>query len=312
MHLKSIRTIVNIIKAGLYIIPATALIIAGGFYGTILLPGVGDLFFPFITGKHFFFRIIVEVIFVLWVFAATFDKRYRPKRSFILYSLISVVVALTLATIFGENPYRSFWSYFERMEGLIFHLHLFAFFLVMISTLIKESDWRTLFGIHAGVSAILSFYAYLQLAGALPIHQGATRIDATLGNATYLAIFIIFNLFLLAYLYATTRETWVKVVTASIFLFNLPIIFLTATRGATLGLLGGVLLTGIILSITSGQKRIRNISFGMIAALILIATAFWSIRNTQFIQSSPVFSRFANISLEEQKYIPFYYLAHFS
>src|SRR3989338_949555 len=129
MSEKAISYIVYGLKAGLFVLPALSLIVAG------------TLFFPFITGKNFFFRIMVEIMFFLWVFIACFDKNYRPKKSSILIALAATLFFLILATIFGANPYRSFWSNYERMEGLLGHIHLFLYFLLIASVFKKERDW---------------------------------------------------------------------------------------------------------------------------------------------------------------------------
>ena len=127
------KVLVKVVRVGLFLIPPVALIVGGNFFGKILLLGVGDLFFPFITGKGFYFRIIVEIIFALWVIIALFDSRFRPRMTPVMWALGATLAILTLSTIFGENPYRSFWSNYERMEGLVGHLHLFAVFFVLNS-----------------------------------------------------------------------------------------------------------------------------------------------------------------------------------
>ena len=184
MPQKTIDAVVKIIKIGLFVLPALSLIVAGNFFANIFLPGVGDLFFPFITGKNFFFRIVVEILFALWAAAAIFDKKYRPRASPIFWAVLATVGVLTLSTIFGENPYRSFWSNYERMEGLVAHLHLLAYFLMLISVFKNETDWRRFFYFSIAVSFIIAIYSYLQFMGKLEIHQSSDRLDATLGNST--------------------------------------------------------------------------------------------------------------------------------
>src|SRR3989338_5007736 len=152
MSQKTIDIIVRIIKVGLCVLPAATLIVGGNFFANVLLPGVGDLFFPFITGKNFFFRMAVEILFALWATAAIFDKKYRPRPSPIFWAVLATVGVLTLSTIFGENPYRSFWSNYERMEGLVGHLHLLAFFIVITSMFKEVFDWKKFFFISLGSS----------------------------------------------------------------------------------------------------------------------------------------------------------------
>src|SRR5262249_52926761 len=78
-----------------------------------------SLFFPFISGKAFFFRILVELLFGAWLVLICLDRNYRPRRSLLALALGALLVVVTLATVFGQNPYHSFWSNSERMEGLI-------------------------------------------------------------------------------------------------------------------------------------------------------------------------------------------------
>ena len=106
----------------------------GGIFLTpfVVLSVSGSMFFPFITGKNFTFRILVEAISMLWMILMIFDARYKPKNSLISATLAIFVIILALSSIFGENFYRSFWSNYERMEGLVTYLHLFAFFLVLV------------------------------------------------------------------------------------------------------------------------------------------------------------------------------------
>ena len=107
-----------IIKGGLFIVPFIPLYVSK------------VLFFPYITGKAFVFRIIVEIVFAAWALLAIFYKEYRPKKTPLLIALSIFIAVVTLANIFGVNPSFSFCSNYERMEGLVAYLHLFEYFLV--------------------------------------------------------------------------------------------------------------------------------------------------------------------------------------
>ncbi len=300
MSQKAVNIIALVVKIGLYLLPITALIVAGNFFANIFMPGVGDLFFPFITGKNFFFRIVVEILFALWIFAAVFDKKYRPKMSPIFWAMTATILVLILSTIFGANSYRSFWSNYERMEGLIGHLHLFVYFVILGSVFKSEIDWMRFFMSSLAVSAITSIYGYLQFSGLLEIHQSSDRLDATLGNSTYLAIFLIFNIFLAAYYYFKTDQVWLKWLMASVMVLEIPIVFLTATRGAILGLLGGAVFLAIIIFISDKSKLLRRTAFGIAGVVILVVGLFVALRNTSFVNNNYVLKRFADISFGEQ------------
>src|SRR3989344_2827716 len=98
MKKEYINVLERVIRIGLFLLPPLALIVGGNFYGKLLLPGVGDLFFPFITAKNFYFRIIVEVIFSLWAITALFNARFRPRMTPLMWALLATVGVLTLST----------------------------------------------------------------------------------------------------------------------------------------------------------------------------------------------------------------------
>jgi len=290
MNQKELKFLSYIVKWGIYILPAIFLIVSSSF------------FFPFITGKNFFFRIVVEIIFLLWVVLAVFDKSYRPKKNPVLLALGATLFVLTLATIFGENPHRSFWSNLERMEGLVGHIHLFLYFIIASSSLRLKEDWLWLFRSIIGFGSIVIFYAYFQLLGAFKIHQGSTRLDATLGNASYLAIFVIFQLFILTVLYlrSSKADSGVKYLYAGLAVINLPILYYTATRGAILGFLVGLGVFGVVTGLLTKNKKIRKVSLGVIITIVVAVGLFMNFRNTSFIKESPVLGRLASISSTEK------------
>ncbi len=83
-------------------------------------------FFPFITGKAFMFRILVEIAVCAWLFLAAVDKRYRPRFSWMGVAVLAFVTWMFVADCFAVNVAKAFWSNFERMEGWILLIHLLA------------------------------------------------------------------------------------------------------------------------------------------------------------------------------------------
>jgi len=273
----------------------------GAIFLTLLTPLVvaSSMFFPFITGKAFFFRTIVEVAFTAWLVLAWRNPDYRPRRGLILWSFLTLVVAATLATVFSADVTKSIWSNFERMEGLITYLHLFGYFLVLAGLFQTKQIWHRFFATSVGVSAAVSFYALTQFLGWAEIHQSGVRLDATLGNATYLAVFLLFNIFLAAFLWFQTETTksgkWFYGVSI---ILNIFVLYNTATRGSILGLLAGVGAVALLTALVK-RGRARQIGLGLLLGLALLAGGFWLARDSQIIQSSPVLSRFAGISLDD-------------
>lgn len=260
-----------------------------------------EMFFPFISGKNFAFRIIVEIALALWLILAYRDASYRPKKTWMVIAFGIFVAILAVADIFGENFYRSFWSNYERMEGLIAQLHFLAYFILLSALLTTEKLWERFFQTSLGVSAVMGIYGLLQLGGILAIHQGSARLDATLGNATYLAVYMLFHIFIAAMfaLRETTGKT-MRYVYSAVLLLDLFILYHTATRGAILGLLGGALATSVLLIFWNKENRlVRRAAIGVFAIVILSVGSVLVFRNSDFIKNNPVLSRFTSISLTE-------------
>lgn len=276
------------IFAGLAVVPFVPLIVTS------------SMFFPFITGKNFLFRIIVLVITALWLILMVKDSSVRPKGSLILWGTLSLLIITTLATIFGLNPYRSFWSNFERMDGLITQIHLFLYFIVLTSVLTTRQYWYRFFKLNLFVAFCLSIYAASQLLGFSDIHQGGVRIDATLGNAAYLAVYLLINLFLSLYLsFVSTKEGWWRFVYFSLAGWFTVLLYFTQTRGTILGLIGGLFVFGLLLAIR-GQGRIRRVALGIIAGVVILVGLFFVFKDSSLIKNNQTLNRFASISLSEK------------
>lgn len=277
------------IYVGLFLVPFIPFLVSSSF------------FFPFITTKAFAWRSIVEIVFAAWAILALLDAEYRPKKSPILYSVLGFLVILGIANIFSVDASRSFWSNYERMEGYVTILHLGAFFLVA-STMLKEIDWKRWWNTTLAASAIMVIYALFQLLGTVQIHQGGVRVDGTFGNATYLAVYMLIHIFVAGlYMYRNRKDSTLKWTYALLILGQLFILYHTATRGAILGLIGGVFVIALLNVRNKEDKAVRKMSLGILVAVLAVVGGFFLLKDTSFVTSSPVLSRFSTISTEELK-----------
>lgn len=278
------------ILTGIFLVPFIALIVSD------------KMFFPFITGKNFGFRILVELLLGGWLILALRDSTYRLKSSWLFITIAAFVGIIAIADAFSIHAFKSFWSNFERMEGFITLAHLLAYFVVAGSMLNTEKLWNRFFNVSVFVSIIISIYGLLQLAGKVTINQGGVRLDATLGNATYFAIYIIFHIFITAFLFLKWRGAqFMKWIYLAVIALQIFVLYHTATRGAIIGFIGGALLATILIAIFERErKNIRKVSIGIIIALLVVVGGFLAIKNTDFVNNSKVLNRFAQISIEEQ------------
>lgn len=277
-------------------------IIFTGLFALLFTPFwvTGSFLFPFIVGKAYFFRVITEIVFVVWTFLAISNPEYRPKKSSLLTIFSLFLISLAISTFFSPNPFKSFWSNFERMDGYITLIHLFLLFVVMGSTFKNIKNWLNWWRGLVFTSGIMCVYAFFQLAGKLVINQGGVRVDGTLGNAAYLATYLLFSFFTTLFLFAHEKKIWLKWVYSILGIAQLFVLYNTATRGATLGLIVGLLVMAIILAIRGSGAR-RKFGVAVLAVLLVSAGAFFVIKNTKFVTESPVLSRFASLSFADFK-----------
>ncbi len=282
------------IKALIFVIPFLSLWIST------------SMFFPYITGRNFAFRILVELAFVLWAALAVLKKEYRPKMSPMTIALLVFVGVIGLANLLGVDPSGSFWSRLERMEGYMMILHLAAYFLVITNVFRTKQEWLQLFNAVVVAGIAVGFYGVLQLLGLKEaIQGGGFRIDGTIGNPTYLAAYLTLVITMALILLANTGTKVLKYFYGASVAFFFLIMFFTATRGAALSLAVAIPLFLILYLIFIkpsgvGEFKVRKIIAGLLVAMVVLPVALLAIRNTSLIQNNAVLSRLTSISLGER------------
>ena len=279
--------------------------IFAGLWATLLIPFyvANTMFFPYITGKNFAFRIIIEIIFGLWVYLAYIDEKYRPKFSWVTISVAVFVFIMAIADFFAVNPTKAFFSNFERMDGWITLIHLLMYLLVFGAMMKTEKIWMWFFRSFAICSVIMS---------GLAIHEyilTKDRVAGPLGNADYLALYFVFGVFITLILlykdviaqgynsfikFFSNWLTYIYVIVAGLSLYGL---WLTGTRGAIIGFLGGLIVAAIIVAIFEKQNIFLKYSAWTVLVIIFVLIGgFLSIKNTTFVKNNQTLERFATIS----------------
>ncbi len=299
VRMKNIKNILNyIITGGIFLIP----------FIVFLVPQ--SMFFPFITGKGFTFRILIEIITGLFVVLAFMGPEYRPKMSWITKSVLFFTGAILLADLLGENPYKSLWSNYERMEGFVLIAHLLLYYIVASSVFNTAARWKQFFNVSILSSFLMSLYGVAQLLGLATINQGGVRVDATFGNSAYLAIYLVIHIFLCLYMLVhESKNKLMQWVYGLVGILEIVILYYTATRGAIIGFVGGLLLIVILILLKEKENKLfRKVSVWFIGALVILGAIFFLSRNTSLVKNSQVLSRFSSISLSEIKSQGRYYV----
>jgi len=261
----------------------------------------GNLFFPFITGKAFVFRILVEIMVGVWLVLALRNPEYRIKNSLILVFSAIFVALIGLSDALGVNPLKSIWSNFERMEGWVTLVHLLLYLVVIGSVLTSSKLWARFLNTSIVASVGLSLYGFMQLLGVLEVHQGGVRLDATFGNSAYFAVYLLVHIFLMIFLLAKRKSlNMVSYLYGLVIVLETVILYYTATRGAILGLLVGLMISAVIISLFEKENlKLKKTAIGGLVALVLFVGGFVLVKDSSFVQNSPVLKRFADISLQE-------------
>lgn len=257
-----------------------------------------DYFFPYITGKNFWFRILVDFTVVAWAILALLDVKYRPRFSWILGSFGVLLVVMFFANLFGQHPESSFWSNFERMDGYVSLVHAFLYMLVLGSVLKARQHWQYLLYTSLFASFLVAAYGLAQYVGV--VDAANRRIDSLLGNAAYMAVYMLFHVFIAFWLFVESKQVWVKTTMlflAAVFTF---VLFETGTRGTAVGLAVGVVtMAGYIALFAREFKELRKYAIGALIVLTIGVSGFVFGRDTALVQENPNLSRIANISLED-------------
>lgn len=254
-----------------------------------------DLFFPFITGKGFAFRILVEIALGGYLLLALVDTKYRPRFSWTLVLYSALTLWMVVANLLAVNPYKAFWSNFERMDGFITLVHVFAFFVVLGSVMTADKLWRKWWMFFLSGAALVSAYSLFQLAGMADIHQGGARVDATFGNAAYLAVYMLF-VTAIALWQGLESKGWLRYMLFGFALLASGILFATATRGAVIGLAGAIGLGSVLWMLEAGKKKVRLAAGGVFLGLLVLVGLFFAFKDSNFIKGDPTLSRISSIS----------------
>lgn len=171
----------------------------------------------------------------------------------------------------------------------------------MQSVLITDKLWNWFFNTSVGVSVIMVIYGFLQLTGLAVIHQSGNRLDATLGNAIYLAVYLLVHIFITALLLWKFRTKKIyPYVYGVVIICQAIILFYTGTRGTVVALIGGLIVVTLLLALFEKQnKKLRTGAIGGLILLCVLVAGFQFVKHTQYVQHQRVLSRLAAISLAD-------------
>lgn len=277
-------------------------ILKWGIFISLFLPLVifSQYISPFHFGKMIIFRILVELMAVFYFVLILMDKSYRPKWTpvFVIFSVFTALYFLT--GIIGVDFYNSFWGSLERMGGIFSFLHFWVYFIILISIIKSKKDWQGVLKISVLVGFLSILFAYgqrLQLGDFFVGWQHGERVIGTIGNPALFAGYLLFIIYL-ALLFLLQKETPIreKGFFVSVIVLGIPVLLMTAVRGAMLSLLGSALLLILFFIFKASSKKVK---IGLLIAIILIvglAGIAWTNKDSSWVKNISWLSRLTDIS----------------
>jgi len=278
------------------------------------------VFFPYILTKAIYFRIIVEIMAVLYLVLALVDKKYRPVLKALTLAAIIFGLAVFLSGVFGVNFYSSFWSTNERMEGILGISHFILWFLILAWTIKEPKDFELLLKIAVIGALVIGFLSFFELT---ILKKGrlisASALMGYTGNPSFFGVYLLINAFLALFLslkqYLAKKDfrnsrnglLWFLAFLAlSVFLF------LTACRGALSGWVLGLLVSLVLLLWHFRKTRVAKILASILVFfLITLISLFFLVRAGLF-SANPYFQKWAHFSLLDPSFQSRLFAARFS
>ncbi|MCX6759880.1 MAG: O-antigen ligase family protein [Candidatus Nealsonbacteria bacterium] len=222
------------------------------FYKFVKIGIIISLLTPLIIGqfgltfsafpKAVFFKSVVEITFVFFLGLVLIDKRFLPKLNVILITVFIYEAVLLFTSAVGINFYRSFFGDPERAEGLILHLHLVAFLIILLGIYKSKKDWLGLMKIMVGISAVSALAAMAQKLNLWSFYGISLpdRVSGTMSNPDFFAPYMASSIFLAIFLIFAEKEKDLKFLWSGVLALNCFALLLSGTRGTWVGFLIGM------------------------------------------------------------------------
>ncbi len=260
-----------------------------------------SLIFPFVTTKAFFFFILVDILFLCYLVLVT-KKNLYPKKSKLLYLFLGITLLGFFLDLLGINFSHSFWGGYERMVGIYATLHFLLYLWMLLSVYDSKKKYTKLLNFSVIVSLLVSVYGLLQQSGVdlrWILQTGDVRTHSTLGNAAFLATYLLINIFFVLYLFFNNKNFKWRIFYITIFLFDLIVLFSTATRGALLGLMVGLIVMLVALVTLHKKKKIKIASGALLIILFCSVLSIFLFKDSNMVRNNTTLRRISEITWNE-------------
>ncbi|MFA5386109.1 MAG: O-antigen ligase family protein [Candidatus Paceibacterota bacterium] len=265
-----------------------------------------SLYMPYVAGKAYFFRLLIELALIPWTVLLFKKPESRPNfKNLLVIALLAMVVVMIITAFTGVDVRRSFFSNNERSDGIIQYIHWILYFLMAISVFKTKKDWQIALSLFSSTALINCIYAFAH-------RTSQSQLFGLFGNSSYLSGFLIFAigfcfLFLTNSLKLFAKKipvAFVLLVAGLILVFSIALVQ-AQTRGAYLGIFLGFILLVILANFSFWKKSLPDrqaekktiiiLDVILFVALIFLGLIF-IFQNSQFVKSHPIINRVANVA----------------
>ena len=260
--------------------------------------------FPYVFGKAIAFQILVELMLICYAWLLYYSwkrtgsiKKYLPKFNLLFWAIAAFFIVLILNTIFSVDSSYSFWSKQERMDGLFNLAHYFIFFFILSGAVKQGRSWLQILDASVIVSFFASLYALGQQFNFI-FNPYPGRLTGTLGNAAFLATYLLFNIAFAIILFHQRKNINLRIWYGLVIILQTIILILTQTRGALIGLLVGFFILSLGYCLFTPPNKNKKYIWVLIIAVLLSGTALFGAKNSSFVKNNAFLNRFTNISFK--------------
>ena len=258
-----------------------------------------ELVYPTLDSQALWFRAFVLLALPFYLYLVVVDRRLRPNlRNPLTLAVAAFLFISLLATVFGVNPWRSFWGTYSRMSSE-YHLILLTllYFYVLLLATAGTRYLRVLLQLLVWIAALSSVYAILValgMRGWTPDRFWADhRISSIYGNPIFFASFLILPMALALYFWRQAVTASQRYLYIALFALQGTGVVLSGTRGAMVALIAGLFLVGILFGL---RRQTASHRYAAIALLCLACISVALILAAPRLPHAILLDRFAHLN----------------
>lgn len=234
-----------------------------------------------------------------------------------LLPVVGLALIYIISTLFSVTPRISFWGSYQRLQGTYTALSYLIVFAALIGNLRRKEQIERIVTAIILSSLPVSLYGILQRISIDPVPWGgnvSNRIASNMGNSIFVAAYLIMVIPIgvgriiqsLTAILHDEDKLWNHIIQASIYIFivsvNVIAVIMSGSRGPFLGLMAGMVLLVLLLTI---YWRVRWATW-ILMSISLLAVIFLILLNSpngplESLRGSSWVGRFSQIFDTEQR-----------